>query len=475
MLYEFYANRIPRDSREQVSKARERFHQKIRNRLSAELFNLQGKNETDAHEITIEIEQGRDGPLHTLLENQENRILPEYLKVYESDIRIMKASAGKLINVIHNIPHNVKNQSEPEAIEFLYHNLEHLEGVQQLAEYMLELASYDQIVESIFRVQEEDILGSYKSIGKNGRVTLYYEPIAIFADILGVSISSLTTVVLIHELAHGYTHLGKDKEDSDWDTSNFFSVENRGVAEGLAQYYTDIISETLGDREDVSIHYAYLRLRRKQAGLYRIHDKWVEQFSPEVVRDALVKFRRNNQKGLDEFVEKLLSEKEALKSSSRPLHPRVEEDIAQNGNLIDPLEDLLNWALVSVHTQQLKLLSPSQALCKLKPDWTNEGVGTSYNFEMSLTRLSLSFSNDFWKTTNNLDKKMKSRIFDAIAEISIDPITPKGDTIKPLKGENRFESISRYRIGDNRLLYYVDRLKSQIVVLEFGARGEIYD
>ena len=56
---------------------------------------------------------------------------------------------------------------------------------------------------------QEDTMGVYRPQSFNsGEVILYWGAIGIAAKYLQVDIEDLTAVVLAHELAHGYTHLG---------------------------------------------------------------------------------------------------------------------------------------------------------------------------------------------------------------------------------------------------------------------------
>ncbi|MDP3943771.1 MAG: hypothetical protein Q8Q27_09220, partial [Methylotenera sp.] len=55
---------------------------------------------------------------------------------------------------------------------------------------------------------EVDVFGAYHPA--NGVVEIYWLPIAIFCKPLGLSMEALTKVVLIHELAHAFTHRGRD-------------------------------------------------------------------------------------------------------------------------------------------------------------------------------------------------------------------------------------------------------------------------
>lgn len=68
---------------------------------------------------------------------------------------------------------------------------------------------------------------------------------------------------------------------------------------------------------------------------------------------------------------------------------------------------------------------------------------------------------------------MRGRIMNAILEISRDPIREIGDTQKPLLG--KLMGKWRRRIGDYRLIYEPIPDKGVVHLLDFGARGNIYD
>jgi hypothetical protein len=43
---------------------------------------------------------------------------------------------------------------------------------------------------------------------------------------IGIDIEDLTVVILSHELAHAYTHMGLDIDDRKWETESFRDSEN---------------------------------------------------------------------------------------------------------------------------------------------------------------------------------------------------------------------------------------------------------
>jgi hypothetical protein len=78
-------------------------------------------------------------------------------------------------------------------------------------------------------------------------VHLYWMVIGLVAGVLGISVESLTVVVAAHELAHAYTHLGRDIDGKRWDTEEFARAD-LNIVEGIAQFYTEVVSRKLEPR-----------------------------------------------------------------------------------------------------------------------------------------------------------------------------------------------------------------------------------
>jgi mRNA-degrading endonuclease RelE of RelBE toxin-antitoxin system len=82
-------------------------------------------------------------------------------------------------------------------------------------------------------------------------------------------------------------------------------------------------------------------------------------------------------------------------------------------------------------------------------------------------------SDPFIKGMMDMDKKLQGRVLEAITHIITDPVTPKGDTVKPLVAE--LKGLWRYRIGDFRIVYEPDAENKRIVLMAFAGRGSVYD
>ena len=82
-------------------------------------------------------------------------------------------------------------------------------------------------------------------------------------------------------------------------------------------------------------------------------------------------------------------------------------------------------------------------------------------------------ASSFKKSINGIDRKVQRRILEALAKICGSPTVAQGNTIKPLGGD--LSGFWRYRIGDYRLIYRPNYETKQVLFLEFGPRGSIYD
>lgn len=86
---------------------------------------------------------------------------------------------------------------------------------------------------------------------------------------------------------------------------------------------------------------------------------------------------------------------------------------------------------------------------------------------------SLAFTPLFSKAIALAERTMQGRVLIALAELSNEPTTPRGDTVKPLSGNQR--GLWRYRLGDYRLVYEPRQNSRMVVLVNFASRGEIYD
>jgi hypothetical protein len=173
-----------------------------------------------------------------------------------------------------------------------------------------------------FQKIEEDILGAYWIHAS--RIQLYWMPLAIFAPLFRVSLSTLTVAVLCHELVHAYSHRGVDIDGSSWPTECFMKTDTY-VKEGLAQYYTEQVMRALGARLPDGLD-TFLAKTSKQAAPYTTYQNWLgdkKQPSPEAARLAMLEFR-NAKPAIFEH-EKFLEKLKLAQAQIRGRH-KVEND-----------------------------------------------------------------------------------------------------------------------------------------------------
>ena len=170
-----------------------------------------------------------------------------------------------------------------------------------------------EVQEHIKRIHQ-DILGAY--FFRVPEISVYWMVIGIMSGVLGVPVDALAIVVATHELAHAYSHLGRDIDGSRWETEAFAKAD-LAIAEGIAQFYTEVICRRLQDRFPAAEN-AYRALLEYQSGPYRIHEAWANpklksenrknaDRAGEVVRSCMIEGRKTSITSYSVFESKLLA------------------------------------------------------------------------------------------------------------------------------------------------------------------------
>lgn len=161
----------------------------------------------------------------------------------------------------------------------------------------------------------EDVLGAY--FFRVPEIRLYWIVIGITARALGVSAEALTIVVLAHELAHAYTHLGRDIDSERWDTERFARAD-LDIVEGLAQFYTAVLCRRLADRMPAAFD-AYKQLLAKQSGPYKAHLAWVkgDEQGGEIVRVTMIECRSQGMTEAKAFSEAIKKYRDGIRARSK--------------------------------------------------------------------------------------------------------------------------------------------------------------
>ncbi|MCS6981118.1 MAG: hypothetical protein N2110_03615 [Flavobacteriales bacterium] len=260
----------------------------IREHIRAETgLRLQDQNRH--HTVPVTVSDGLPTPLSKLITNQ-----------FQQALWKLAALQRRLPEVIHCLNDIIQSWDTLIMCGFRYDNPSATTYLRLAVNLCQKLYSFQppHYIENAFRQIQKDVLGtySYKSFldtekSEPGSVTIYWMAIGLVAHLLGVKAEDLTVVTLIHELAHAYTHAGCDHDGFAW-PNHAFSNSDLSVIEGLAQFYTALITKKLALRFPLA-HQAYEKLLFYQPPPYHFHTYWGS--GPrirETVRYTLLQARR---------------------------------------------------------------------------------------------------------------------------------------------------------------------------------------
>ena len=239
------------------------------------------------------------------------------LSKYLPDLRMLVASSDKVLQLLRQLART--NQAMRQPIQLVT-------DTRSFANGLYEQGAANNFVAGLFKY-DADLLGAYVIPLRGSfttRIELYWAVIGFIARQLECSTEALTLAVLIHELAHAYTHLGADIEGWRWD-SPVFNMVHLAVKEGLAQYYTYLVAKRLQDRSEPGMFEAYTRLLDLQSATYHAHLPWKERFSMEAIRAALLEFRSKGETDYYVLTERMSS---AMKRLRTPVSDQLALDLS---------------------------------------------------------------------------------------------------------------------------------------------------
>lgn len=244
------------------------------------------------HTVVVRLMPGYPTRLQELIINDWNE-QAEHLISIRSRLECFLHDTGVILDRIRSLP--TRAASKPETRKQWIDAFLRSKGI---AEHLLRFAVSKSVVKKILEV-DADILGTYGYADGSGQVRLYWAVIAFVATALGVDPIGLAMVVLTHELAHAYTHIGFDADGRVW---NDFFHSDRRVVEGQAQYYTHLaLEQSAIGTDSPAIQTAYRVLTEHQPETYQRHLHWVQQWTPEAVRAAMLEVRNGTPMDRDAF------------------------------------------------------------------------------------------------------------------------------------------------------------------------------
>jgi hypothetical protein len=300
-------------AKEHVDAAKKRYLDQVRavlRDLTRLKFSDKQERETQHTSVPIKVVPGLPEPLEELagmdLPKGEKWGI-ETIGLWKHDIGVLQATCERLFPMLNKL-YDIREWRDRvrrygDALTETERVANELAAYAAQAELLTQIASID-----------KDVLGVYRAVTTlfrdRGDIELYWVVIGAVARLRGIEPGPLAVVVMTHELAHAYTHVGLDSNLSRWE-DGFWECDLR-IIEALAQYYTHKTVETLRDDKGyLEIWAAYENLTNLQMEngntLYTNHLEWVEQgISPEAMRRALLDLRRGHlEKDFEKFAKAL--------------------------------------------------------------------------------------------------------------------------------------------------------------------------
>ena len=306
--------RVPQEVEDRVRATRDRSRNALRDAIRAECrlaMKTDAEDTGASAQVPIEVAAGYPDSLRNLSFPDELRHILLLTRYRRCLIEAASGTAGLL--QLHAALQRLPNSGEWVDVDAA--------AISATRDWTLEMLRRLEAHDPVGKVLmvNEDIMGAYiyrtdvqdEFATNHARIALYWCVIGLVSDWLGCSVEDLTIVVLAHELAHAYTQLGADIEGRRWPSYHFGKAETE-LKEGLAQFYTIRALQRLQGRFPGAIA-AFETLLLKQPGPYHAHEPWVEQYSPEAVRQAMLEVRRWREGTLTQFGNRLARAAEQLK------------------------------------------------------------------------------------------------------------------------------------------------------------------
>lgn len=286
---------IPPDSEERVKRAFKQWNQivrdHIRNETALKLADGEGRQS-----VQVKVENGFPVSLAELIDGRHDPVLWRLI--------IGQPRLGGIVDglnfLLDDWPAFEAWQHLPEVAK---NGGDSLTRTRDIVNALQKAALKEKVQEELKKINE-DILGAYHfPADRPSSVSLYWMAIAMVAAMIEVRIEDLTVVVLAHELAHGYTHIGRDIDGHQWSDKAFGECD-LGIVEGLAQFYTEVVTEKIASRTP-GPKQAYERLLKLQGGPYLAHREWLEdnhRDRGEAVRFTMVAVRGQGETAYEEWL-----------------------------------------------------------------------------------------------------------------------------------------------------------------------------
>lgn len=174
-----------------------------------------------------------------------------------------------------------------------------LDNSRLYAESRLNTYNQEEIVKTLFqsfrRKPDADIFGKYYL--KTHAIEVYIVPCIVFSMLIEEDFLDMAIGTMAHELAHGFHHVGADKDGHTWE--KFWEVEP-ALVEGLAEFYTREYARSIESSRPQVLR-AFDKTSAFLPPCYRRYEQWGGGHGLETVYQAFIEARRSGVRTFDGF------------------------------------------------------------------------------------------------------------------------------------------------------------------------------
>lgn len=220
------------DFKEEVSAAKDKHNLRIRNYFSDKM-GLSLTNKSRESDYTKQ-EYKEKGIIQIEISDKIPKEFIEIVNLYDFSFLRLLLHYNQISNSIGEINFQMEYFERFSQFTSRPPKLSHLEKTMDYLLDLFSLITNSEIWNDLNSIHP-DQLGTYAP--HTSIIELHWLSISFLSKLHNDSVEDVLILVLAHELAHGYTHLGYDKDGNRWETEPFLKADRR-ITEGFAQIYT---------------------------------------------------------------------------------------------------------------------------------------------------------------------------------------------------------------------------------------------
>ena len=270
-----------REVKNDVFKFKEKHNKKVRGLIS------------DVIGLSLSMPTGKQNEINIKVEDMIPESLIKLLGKYSDEEIDLILHFSSMKRTLEEIRYQIDNFDNFSTFHRNSINLDHLIQTKKFMELQISRVNDSDLLQEIRNLGSE-LLGVYYLGSKT--IHLYWICIGLCTQILDIELEELTLIILIHELVHGYTHLGYDKDGENWDIDCFVKTDPR-ITEGFAQFYTENIYKNYFEKSLEN----FRKFNQYLPFYYTEYERWFDKDEKAVLEKARLLLLQTRQKNITDY------------------------------------------------------------------------------------------------------------------------------------------------------------------------------